>query len=245
MCLAVDILGTFDAKIENNTKIIEHLIENLRLEFAIRFSNKKELEKVPLSYFVEETIGGDWGKEQAEKSNTERVVCIRGADIPEIAVGKNGKPPIRYILPKNLQTKMLSDYEIIVEISGGSPTQSTGRCALITKDLIQQYDSPLICTNFCRAIRCKSKVFGAYVYSAFSKMYLDNLFFNYENGTTGIKNLDLQSIIEKENVYLPTEDELQNFHKFTNDIYSQVTRLKKENNKLNELKQLYLKKFFS
>lgn len=241
----VDILGTFDAKIENNTKIIEHLIENLRLEFAIRFSNKKELEKVPLSYFVEETIGGDWGKEQAEKSNTERVVCIRGADIPEIAVGKNGKPPIRYILPKNLQTKMLSDYEIIVEISGGSPTQSTGRCALITKDLIQQYDSPLICTNFCRAIRCKSKVFGAYVYSAFSKMYLDNLFFNYENGTTGIKNLDLQSIIEKENVYLPTEDELQNFHKFTNDIYSQVTRLKKENNKLNELKQLYLKKFFS
>ena len=140
---------------------------------------------------------------------------------------------------------MLSDYEIIVEISGGSPTQSTGRCALITKDLIQQYDSPLICTNFCRAIRCKSKVFGAYVYSAFSKMYLDNLFFNYENGTTGIKNLDLQSIIEKENVYLPTEDELQNFHKFTNDIYSQVTRLKKENNKLNELKQLYLKKFFS
>ena len=240
----VDILGSIDDKIENNTKIIDSLIENLRLEFAIRFNNRHDLERVPLAYFVEETIGGDWGKERPEKAYTERVVCIRGADIPEISMGKNGKPPIRYILPKNLHAKRLIDYEIIVEISGGSPTQSTGRCALITSDLIEQYDSPLICTNFCRAIHCKNKTFGAYFYSAFSKMYGDDLFFNYENGTTGIKNLDLQAILDKEYVSLPTVTELEDFYSFTNNIYSHITRLKKENNKLEELKQLYLKKFF-
>ena len=244
MCLVIDILGSIDDKIENNTKIIDSLIENLRLEFAIRFSNRHDLERVPLAYFVEETIGGDWGKERPEKAYTERVVCIRGADIPEISMGKNGKPPIRYILPKNLHAKRLIDYEIIVEISGGSPTQSTGRCALITSDLIEQYDSPLICTNFCRAIHCKNKTFGAYFYSAFSKMYEDDLFFNYENGTTGIKNLDLQAILDKEYVSLPTVTELEDFYSFTNNIYSHITRLKKENNKLEELKQLYLKKFF-
>ena len=75
-------------------------------------------------------------------------------------------------------------------------------------------------------------------------MYNNNLFFNYENGTTGIKNLDLSSILEKEYVYLPSEDELEFFYRFTSKTYKQIEQHKAENNKLNELKQLYLKKFF-
>ena len=44
--------------------------------------------------------------------------------------------PIRYILPKNNAIKHLSDGDIVVEISGGSPTQSTGRCTAITQSLL-------------------------------------------------------------------------------------------------------------
>lgn len=214
------------------------------MQYALRFLNRDDLQRVPLLYFVENTLGGDWGKEQAEKNFLEEVVCIRGADIPDISSGQNGKPPRRFILKKNLEAKQLSDYEIIVEISGGSPTQSTGRSALITQHLINQYNVPLICTNFCRAIRCKNKVFAAYIYSAFSQMYNDDLFFNYENGTTGIKNLDLQAILESEEIVLPNEDELNAFFTLTNDTLIQVMQYREENNKLNELKQLYLKKFF-
>ena len=115
---------------------------------------------------------------------------------------------------------------------------------MITSDLIAQYDCPLICTNFCRALRCIDKKSAAYVYSAFSKMYDDNVFFNYENGTTGIKNLDLQSILDKELVYYPSDTELSDFYDFTNNICSHISHLKNENNKLTKLKQLYLKKFF-
>jgi type I restriction enzyme S subunit len=160
----IDILGSIDAKIENSNAIIENLLKNLQLQYALRFLNRDDLQRVPLLYFVENTLGGDWGKEQAEKNFLEEVVCIRGADIPDISSGQNGKPPRRFILKKNLEAKQLSDYEIIVEISGGSPTQSTGRSALITQHLINQYNVPLICTNFCRAIRCKNKVFAAYIY---------------------------------------------------------------------------------
>ena len=240
----IDILGSIDAKIENSNAIIDNLLKNLQLQYALRFLNRDDLPRVPLLQFVENTLGGDWGKEQAEKNFSEEVVCIRGADIPDISSGQNGKPPRRFILKKNLEAKQLSDYEIIVEISGGSPTQSTGRSALITQHLINQYNVPLICTNFCRAIRCKNKVFAAYVYSAFSQMYNDDLFFNYENGTTGIKNLDLQAILESEEIALPSEDELNAFFTLTNDTLIQVMRYREENNKLNELKQLYLKKFF-
>lgn len=240
----VDILGTLDEKIEKNAAIIEKLVLNLKLSFASHFSTNNILEKIPLIHFVKKTIGGDWGKDQEEKNFTEKVSCIRGADIPNVAKGQSGNPPIRYILPKNYQLKKLDDFDIIVEISGGSPTQSTGRSALITSSLLEEYSSRLICTNFCRAIKCKSKEYAAYFYSAFTKMYDDDRFFNYENGTTGIKNLDLQSVLEKEYVAMPNDKQLMSFYKLTNDTYSQISRYKSENSKLNELKQLYLKKFF-
>ena len=240
----VDILGSIDEKIENNQEKIDLLLKNLQLQFIVRFTKQELTKSTALSYFITETIGGDWGKETAQGNCSERVVCLRGADIPEIASGKNGDPPTRYILPKNLLTKQLAPWEIIVEISGGSPTQSTGRCALITSEMLSNYSTPIICTNFCRAIRCKNPQFAAYVYSLLISMYNNNLFFNYENGTTGIKNLDLSSILEKEYVYLPSEDELESFYRFTSKTYKQIEQHKAENNKLNELKQLYLKKFF-
>ena len=240
----VDILGSIDEKIKNNQEKVDLLLKNLRLQFIVRFTKQELTKSTALSYFITETIGGDWGKETAQGNYSERVVCLRGADIPEIASGKNGDPPTRYILPKNLLTKQLAPWEIIVEISGGSPTQSTGRCALITSEMLSNYSTPIICTNFCRAIRCKNPQFAAYVYSLLIAMYNNNLFFNYENGTTGIKNLDLSSILEKEYVYLPSEDELEFFYRFTSKTYKQIEQHKAENNKLNELKQLYLKKFF-
>ncbi len=240
----VDILGSIDEKTKNNQEKVDLLLKNLRLQFIVRFTKQELTKSTALSYFITETIGGDWGKETAQGNYSERVVCLRGADIPEIASGKNGDPPTRYILPKNLLTKQLAPWEIIVEISGGSPTQSTGRCALITSEMLSNYSTPIICTNFCRAIRCKNPQFAAYVYSLLIAMYNNNLFFNYENGTTGIKNLDLSSILEKEYVYLPSEDELESFYRFTSKTYKQIEQHKAENNKLNELKQLYLKKFF-
>ena len=105
------------------------------------------------SEIIESTLGGDWGKEAPTGNYTERVFCIRGADIPEVKAGNKGKMPIRYILPKNFSNKKLVADDIVVEISGGSPTQSTGRVAAISQSLLDRYDSGMICTNFCRAIK--------------------------------------------------------------------------------------------
>ena len=74
------------------------------------------------SDLIEKTISGDWGKDKPSGNNTEMVYCIRGADIPEVRAGNKGKMPIRYILPKNFASKQLVNGDIVVEISGGSPT---------------------------------------------------------------------------------------------------------------------------
>ena len=82
---------------------------------------------------------------------------MRGADFPDIKEGRIGKMPIRYILEKNFQEKALCDGNIVVEISGGSPTQSTGRVVLADKGFIADCDNALICTNFCKSLEIKDE----------------------------------------------------------------------------------------
>lgn len=105
-------------------------------------------EVVKMSEWIEIDKSGDWGKDEPEGNFTKKVTCIRGADIN----GLNGltelKPPVRYILVKN-SFKILKSHDLIIEISGGSPTQSTGRLAYITDATIKRFENPLICSNFC------------------------------------------------------------------------------------------------
>ena len=147
-------------------------------------------------------IGGDWGKDTSTSNNTQKVYCIRGTDIDNINAGNKGKMPIRYIFPKNYADKQLSVGDIVVEISGGSPTQSTGRCALITQSLLDRYDFGMVCTNFCRAIK-PLQGYSSFVYFYWKYLYDRGIMFSYENGTTGIKNLNISDFLKIEPIIIP------------------------------------------
>jgi len=151
---------------------------------------------------ISTTLGGDWGKETPIDNYTQEVYCIRGADIPDVIVGNKGKMPIRFILPKNYESKRLTVGDIVIEISGGSPTQSTGRCALITLSLLDRYNRGMVCTNFCRAVK-PLEGYSAFIYFYMKHLYNQNVMFSYENGTTGIKNLDIGGFLEAEPIIIP------------------------------------------
>ena len=140
--------------------------------------------------YIKENKGGDWGKENPEKNYNLQVSCIRGADIDKMV-----DLPVRYILTKN-SSKLLQEFDLVVEISGGSPTQSTGRSRLITKELLEKFDNKLICSNFCQAITMKNPLYAYYI-SFMWKMFYDNgIFFNFEGKTSGIKNFQLDQFVE-------------------------------------------------
>ena len=103
-------------------------------------------------------------------------------------MGNKGKMPTRYILPKNYSAKHLVDGDVVVEISGGSPTQSTGRIAAVSQSLLDRYDKGMVCTNFCKAMKPKAG-YSMFVYYYWQYLYDRKVFFSYENGTTGIKIL--------------------------------------------------------
>ena len=177
-------------------------------------------------------------------NNTEMVYCIRGADIPEVRAGNKGKMPTRYILPKNYAAKQLVDGDIVVEISGGSPTQSTGRAAAVSDALLARYDKGMVCTNFCKALKPRAG-YSMYVYYYWQYLYDRDIFFSYENGTTGIKNLDINGFIETEPIVIAPEDLVEKFDAVCQTVFSKIYANGMENEQLALVRDTILPKLMS
>lgn len=242
-----EILSSLDKKIAQNIKINENLEQQAQAIFKSWFIDNHENEywkRGTFSELVVSTLNGDWGKEAPSGNNTEKVYCVRGADIPDVKAGNKGKMPIRYILPKNYASKHLSDGDIVVEISGGSPTQSTGRCTAITRSLLDRYDSGMVCTNFCKAIKPLDG-YSMFIYYYWQYLYDRKVFFSYENGTTGIKNLDFSGFLESESIIIPPIDIVHKFNKFCRTIFDQVFANGKQTEQLVTMRDVLLPKLMS
>lgn len=241
------VLSALDDKIEKNTEVNENLQAQVKALFHAMFISSADRfgwENGTFSDLIESTLGGDWGKESPTGNNTEMVYCIRGADIPEVKAGNKGKMPTRYILPKNYAAKRLLPGDIVVEISGGSPTQSTGRVAAISQSLLDRYDKGMVCTNFCRAIKPKSG-YSMFVYYYWQYLYDRNVFFSYENGTTGIKNLDLSGFVTTEEIVIPPFELIQKFDDYCQIVFDQTFANGLENEQLSNLRDTLLPQLMS
>lgn len=213
------------------------------------FSNSQD--KIPLSWnlgtfndIIESLGSGDWGKDELTGNYTSEVYCIRGADIPDVKQGNKGKMPIRYILSKNFQNKKLNENTIVLEISGGSPTQSTGRTVFITEDFLNRFDKDLICTNFCKVIK-PALNYEIFIYLYFNYLYDKDVMFAYENGTTGIKNFDIKSFINNFLIVIPSQEDVINFNKLVKDVFDILMHNGLEIEKLQQLKDTLLPKLMS
>ena len=195
--------------------------------------------------FVNEIYNGDWGRASASDNYEKKVYCMRGADIPEICKGKKGKMPLRYILEKNLNKKVLCAGDLVIEISGGSPTQSTGRTTYINQEILSRYDTKLICSNFCKVIKLINKDYCEYFFLYLTYLYELNVFFNFENGTTGIKNLDIKNLFEKYKIKVPDEFTIIKFRKIIKGLFRKIQENGYENNKLSSLRDGLLPKLMS
>lgn len=241
------ILGTLDDKIEENERINNNLEQQAQAIFKEWFIDNPENENWSngtFSELIQSTLSGDWGKGSPTGNNTEKVYCVRGADIPEVRAGNKGKMPTRYILPKNYASKKLTAGDIVVEISGGSPTQSTGRCTAISESLLNRYDSGMVCTNFCRAIKPLSG-YSMFIYYYWQYLYDKGVFFSYENGTTGIKNLDISGFLGTEPIIIPPKEKVLAFDDYCQTVFDCIFANGKESEQLSQLRDTILPKLMS
>ena len=137
-------------------------------------------------------ISGDWGNEESSDETPCAVSCVRGADIVPITNHNFTNIPTRYISARSLANHALQEGDIIIEKSGGSPTQSTGRVVYISKDLLESKTS-IVCSNFCVAFRVKKEWNAKYIYYFLCNIYNTGAFFNFEGKTSGLKNLQVEA----------------------------------------------------
>ena len=257
-----DILSLLDNKIELNRKIndnLEQMAKAIYDYWFVQFDFPNEINKpykssggemvyneelkreIPkgwrvenLSSFIGADKSGDWGKEIQEGNYIQKVECIRGADINGINGKGEIKAPVRYILERN-NHKILLENDFIVEISGGSPVQSTGRIACITNEVLRRFFNPLICSNFCKAVSLKALDDVFFFLCTWNRAYDSGVLFSYEGKTSGIKNLLFEDFVITYLIAKPSETLLKDF----NNRISILERKRQQNLKQNrELTQL-------
>ena len=162
-----------------------------------------------LADIIETFISGDWGEETVAEDTPNSVFCIRGADIVPITNHCFNGIPQRFVCDKTIENKTLKAGDLIIEKSGGSPTQSTGRIVYVSENLIKAKGN-VVCSNFCTAFRVKTGWNPLYVYYYWQNVYNHGAFFNFEGKTSGIKNLQLDNALSAIEIeYLPLENQNQ------------------------------------
>lgn len=166
---------------------------------------------MPFGELLNHTIGGDWGDETPNDKNDTKVAIIRGTDMPDLQSGMIGRVPVRYTSQKKLATRKLQDGDLVLEVSGGSKDQPTGRSLYMTTGLLEQFDCPVEPASFCRLLRPISHEYGVLLSQHMTYIYADGKTWQYQNQSTGIANFQTTHFLETEVVAVPTDDVLKLF----------------------------------
>lgn len=166
---------------------------------------------VPFGDLLIHTIGGDWGDETPSEKNDTRVAIIRGTDIPDLQSGAANRVPLRYTSTKKLATRKLQDGDLVLEVSGGSKDQPTGRALYLTESLLGQFDCPVEPASFCRLLRPIDRNIGLLLAQHLTYIYGIGKTWEYQNQSTGIANFQTTHFLESELVAVPPHEVLAGF----------------------------------
>lgn len=200
-------------------------------------------EHIPFGALLESSIGGDWGKDVPEGDHSEVVSIIRGTDFPDVSSGGIGKIPTRYTTAKKLASRQLQAGDIVLEISGGSPTQPTGRSIFISESTLERFSNAVVCASFCRRFQPKNRDLGALAFMHLQHLYAAGGTWEYQNQSTGIANFQTTRFLESEMVVVPTAELLRVFSAKANSLLKKMSS--NENLTLAKLRDTLLPKLIS
>ncbi len=203
----------------------------------------------PLKELIDYVIGGDWGKDENYQDEKFTLVnCIRGAEFRYWTEEKGATASLRRIKISSLKNRQIKEGDILIEISGGGPEQPVGRTVLITKEVLSNFEYPVVCTNFLRLIR-PSKIIN----SCFLNYYLNYFYFSgdvisYQAGSNNLRNLKFKEY-EKISIPIPPIETqtaiVSKIESLFAEIDAGIACLKKARQQLAHYRQALLKNAFS
>jgi type I restriction enzyme S subunit len=156
-----------------------------------------------LAELVTEMASGDWG----EAGPGDRLVesrVLRGTDFPQAATGNLSTAPIRYVRQASQEKRQLRPGDLLIELSGGSVKQPTGRILHVSQQLLDNSERPLLYSNFLKRVRvCSTTVEPEYLSFYWSYLYEAGKTRVYQKRTTGIWNFKLVDFLDHEYIGIP------------------------------------------
>ncbi|MGC7845713.1 restriction endonuclease subunit S [Desulforudis sp. 1088] len=162
----------------------------------------EEWDVVRIDDLVIDIVSGEWGSEKQIKGYIPCYV-IRGTDFPQASLGSLTGIPVRFLSPKKLEKRNVFAGDVLVELSGGSKDQPTGRVLMITKRLLDRCSLPICFSNFVKLLRLQSKCYPAFFELYWQYLYSQGATRLYEKRTTGIRNFKLNDFLSNEYIPLP------------------------------------------
>ena len=112
--------------------------------------------------------------------------------------------------------------------------------AFITRETLERFDNPLICSNFCKAVTLKEeRAIYNFAYE-WNRLYDAGVLFGWEGKTSGIKNLLFESFVSNHKVVIPDSIIMEHFYDKAKPIHAQMQTNLKQNQKLSELRDWLL-----
>ena len=142
---------------------------------------------------------GIWGDE--EKGDANDIVCYRVADFDYSNLSlKFDNITYRNVLPEQVNEKLLSEGDLLLEKSGGGEKMPVGRVVLV--------NSPqrAVCSNFIQALSVNKNQSARFVLYLFHSIYSNRINTLFFNQTTGIQNLKTAHYLAQE-IFLPPYSE--------------------------------------
>lgn len=237
------------AKIDREIELIEELKQSeisrvvtrgLNTEVPLRPSGIDWIGDVPvhwaksrIKHHICRSAAGVWGED--EKGNEDDVVCFRIADFNygERRLGFD-KITLRNIDAKQLEGRLLSEGDLLIEKSGGGDATPVGRVVYCN------YSGKATCTNFIHSITLKKDVDSRFFLFYFNMLYSNKINLLFFNQTTGLQNLQVGDYLAQ-SLYLPPFSEQQAIADYLDKKCAEIDGLKeklvKKRETLKELRQ--------
>lgn len=154
--------------------------------------------KYKLSDIFQKPISGEWGSELEEGKKGVKV--LRTTNFTNLGRLNLNDVVEREIDINKHRSKILKQGDIIIEKSGGSPTQPVGRVVIFEEGGNEIY----FCNNFTSILRPQKLINSKYSLYLMKDLYNKRKVLKYQNKTTGIINLKLADYIANTEIILPT-----------------------------------------
>lgn len=180
-----------------------------------------------LGDYISESVAGEWGVEAAGDEND--IPVLRSTNFTASGVIDYSKLAYRNIDERKRLTKSLKLGDIVLEKSGGSPTQPVGRVVYFDRN------EPFLYSNFTQKLSAVDECDSKFLFYKLYSEYQNGTVLKFQQQTTGIINFQLAEYLGFKSVFPPLPEQ-QKIATILSSVDDVIEKTRAQIDKLKDLK---------